>query len=572
MGLNCVYHESSVCILKNGELASFIEEERLNRIKHAKPARIDNAGELPLNSIDYCLKAANIDFKDVDYIAYSLDPHDRLQQCVGVDGNNKIIEKSWGTPEGEQLFFEKNMNVLSELSKLFKKDIKENENFFFIKHHLAHAAGTYYSSGYESAALLVADGIAESKSTWIGAGNGTEITKYFDLNYPNSLGFLWEKMSEFLGFSEYDAEKVMGLASYGDYQNEIFPMRKLVDSGSKGAFAINNDILLFRTGDFSELEKLFLIKRRNKEETLIKKHQDIAAALQFITNEIILNLAIEVKHLSGEKRLCMAGGTTLNVIANTKIAEANLFDEIYIQPPANDGGTSIGAAFYLWANILKNKRPSPVTHAYLGPAFSNDYISQILENTDELEYKKADNIGEVTAKLLAEGNLVAWFQGAMEAGPRALGHRSLLADPRRPDVMDLINKKVKLREYFRPLAPSVLEEESTKWFQIGPKIPDPAYYMLMAFKVKPEKKYLIPAVVHVDDTSRIQVVNKKISPEYWGIINEFFKLTQIPMILNTSWNIQEPIVCSPEDAIKTFLRCKVEYLVLENYLCTKKQS
>ncbi len=570
LGLNCAYHESSVCIIKNGEIIAFIEEERLNRVKHAKRSLVDNADELPLASITYCLEKAKITYADINQIAYNLDAENRLEHAVNVDSNHKIHPNSWGTESGEKLFYQKNLNVISKLSDLFGKNV--TDIFNVVKHHVAHAAGAFYSSGFDSSAILIIDGIAEHYSTWLGMGDGTKIKSYYEIDYPNSLGFVWEKVSEFLGFSEYDAEKVMGLASYGNYKNELSGMTKLIDTSENGNFRVNNDMLLLRTGDFSQLEILFGVPKRNKGEELTLKHQDIAAALQHITEEIVLHLAHKLKELSSSSNLCLAGGTALNVVSNAKLVESNLFKNIYIQPEANDAGGAIGAAFYVYANILKLGRPKAVNHAYLGPDFSNEYILSVLQKHPELEFSFQKNITKETAKLLTAGNLIGWFQGEMEAGPRALGHRSLIADPRRSDVMDLINKKVKLREYFRPLAPSVLEEYVFDWFNILKPIPSPAYYMLLAVNVKNDKKSLIPAVVHVDGTSRIHVVNKKFSPEYWKLINEFYKLTKVPLILNTSLNIQEPIVCSPEDAINTFLRSDIDYLVLESYLCQKKKQ
>jgi carbamoyltransferase len=459
--------------------------------------------------------------------------------------------------------------VVQKLSEFFGRDI--SQIFHRIKHHIAHAAGTYYSSGFPSAAIMVIDGIGESKSTWIGFGRGKDINQLYEIDYPDSIGFLWEKMSEFLGFSEYDAEKVMGLASYGNAHDALPAMRMVLDTSIAGTFHVNNEIILFRTGDFTKLEQLFGIPRRKKDQPLEQKHKNIAAALQHTTEEVVLNLAKEVKRLTGESRLCMAGGTALNVVANGKLAESELFDDIYIQPASNDAGGALGAAFYVYTNILGYGPPTPITHAYQGPEYSSEQISSVLfKYSDALEYRYVDNPAIEIAHILADGKLVAWFQGKMEAGPRALGHRSLLADPRHRDAMDWINSKVKKREYFRPLAPSVLEEYAQQWFETGNKIPDPAKYMLLAFKVKTEKKHLIPAVVHVDDTSRIQSVSKKTSPEYWELINEFRKLTEIPMVLNTSLNVQEPIVCTPQDAINTFLDSKIDCLVLEHYICIKK--
>lgn len=570
MGINCAYHESSACLLKDGKLIAFIEEERLSRVKRAKKSLVNNADELPLLAMRYCLSKAGIDFSDVNMFAYNLVPKARLAYCVNVDNGHKLVDDSWGTPEGEKIFYEGNLNVVTKLNELCGRDLEKD--FHWIKHHVAHAAGAFYSSGFPSSAIAIIDGIGESKSAWIGMGKDRQLSEYFEVSYPNSLGFIWEKISEYLGFSEYDAEKVMGLAAYGDHQKTISRMRKIINLNGKDGFSVDNEIMLFRTGDFSGLENLFALPKRNKEEELTAAHKDIAAALQLVTEETVLSLARSAQKLSGEKRLCLAGGTALNVVANARVAQSGLFDEIYIQPAANDAGGAVGAAFYLWTNVCGNARVEPVKHAYLGPSYSNDEIKQLLDKTSELEFQYMNDIEKSCAQVLAEGNLVAWLHGAMETGPRALGHRSLLGDPRKADVLELINRKVKRREYFRPLAPSVLAEEAAKWFDLDSVMYDPLHYMLMAVQTKPEKSQLVPAIVHVDGSSRVHIVRKEHSARYWGLIDEFFKLTGVPMLLNTSLNIQEPIVCSPADAIKTYLSSQIDYLVLENYLCKRKAS
>ncbi len=570
LGLNCAYHESSVCIIKNGQLIAFIEEERLNRVKHAKPAMVDNSDELPILSIAYCLKQAKISIKDIAHIGYTINPKIRLEKNVNHKHPYKLIPKDFGTKEGEELFYKKNINVEKKT-----KELGFQGEFHYLNHHDCHAAGTFFSSGYKSAAILIVDGIGEFESTTLYEGNGTGLKKIESLDFPNSLGFLWEKISKFLGFSAYDAAKVMGLASYGDPAVYKKNFEKLITINQDGTFIIDDSIIQFRNENYSKLETLFNLQKNNQIIRNVneanQKYADLGATLQKITEEILLKLAQTLKQKTGLKSLCMAGGVALNCVANAKLIYADIFKEIYIQPTANDAGGAIGAAFFIWTQILKQKKPKAIKNAYLGPKYTEKEILSTLKNSD-LKYTKVSSIEKQVAKLLAVGKLIAWFQGEMEVGPRALGHRSILSDPRNAKCLDVINEKVKLREPFRPLCPSILEEETKKWIDVGKNkyIPDPAKYMLAAFDAKPGKKKIIPAVIHVDNTSRIQIVSKKTSPKYWKLINEFYKLTKVPVLVNTSFNIQEPIICSPEEAIKTFNKSKIDYLVLENYLCERK--
>jgi carbamoyltransferase len=562
LGINSAYHESSACLLKDGNLEAFVEEERFNRIKHAKPARIDNSDELPINAIQFCLAQANIRFSDIDYIGFSFDPEIRLKKNVQVDQSEGLPNHSWGTKDGEKIFFEKNMNVPHKLSEI--ADIDISNKFYFLPHHLCHAASTFFVSPFENSAILVVDGIAEFASTWLGSGVSNNINPLFEIDYPNSLGFLWENMSEYLGFSEYDACKVMGLASYGEAYKTMEEMSQILILKNDGTFEINNDIMRFRKNDFSQLERLFKIKKRKPEARLYAIHEDISAALQELTEKALINLSKRLHEETRSKNICLAGGVALNCVANGKILPNTKFENIYIQPAANDAGTSIGAAYYIWNQQLKNPRSKPVKHAYLGPEYTNDEVKKILES-NELSYSQIKNPEVYIANMISQGVIVAWFSGRMEAGPRALGHRSILGDPRSPIIRDVLNNKVKFREIFRPFCPSVLKEDAQEWFEID-QFDDPAHYMLVAYKVKSDKVELIPAVTHVDTTARIQLVTQETNPRYYKLINEFKKQTGVPILLNTSFNIQEPIVCTPQDAINTFKRSQIDCLVMEDFI------
>ncbi|MBF0452529.1 MAG: carbamoyl transferase [Candidatus Magnetomorum sp.] len=558
LGINSTYHESSACLLQDGNIEAFAEEERFNRIKHAKPARTDNPDELPTNAIQFCLAQANIGFSDLDFIGFSFDPETRLKKNVDCDKPEGLPENSWGTKAGETIFYEKNINVPNKLSEIANMDI--SNKFYFLPHHLCHAASTFFVSPFENSAILVVDGIAEFASTWLGNGLHNNITQLFEIDYPNSLGFLWEKMSEYLGFSEYDACKVMGLASYGEAYKTMEEMSQIIILKNDGAFEINNEIMRFRKDDFSQLERLFRIKKRKPDARLYAIHEDIAASLQELTEKALINLSKKLHEKTKSKNICLAGGVALNCVANGKILPNTKFENIYIQPAANDAGTSIGAAYYLWNQKLKKSRIKPVNHAYLGPEYPYDEIKKVIES-NELTYSQIKYPEVYVANMISQGVIVAWFSGRMEAGPRALGCRSILADPRSPIIRDVLNNKVKFREIFRPFCPSVLKEDAQEWFEID-QFDDPAHYMLVAYKVKKDKVEFIPAVTHVDTTARIQLVSKETNPRYHKLISEFKKQTDVPILLNTSFNIQEPIVCTPQDAVNTFKRSQIDCLVI----------
>ncbi len=557
LGINSAYHESSACLIKDGKIIAFAEEERFNRRKHAKHAKVDNPDELPINSIDFCLKMGGISLDDVDYIAKSFMPAKRLRNK---EFDEDVIEGSWGSASGEDLFYRKLIGIPGKLSEIYGADVAKK--FRWIDHHISHASSAFFVSPFDEAAILVADGIGEIESTTMHIGKGNKLARLKTINYPHSIGFLWEKFSRFLGFTEYDACKVMGLASYGDAKKYYEHFRRFVKINEKG-FDIDHKIVKFRTDDFNSIEELFG-KRRKENEKIEKRHADIAAALQKITEEILLRIAQDLSKKTKTKNLCFAGGVALNCVANKVLKEKGPFENIYIQPVAYDAGTAIGAAYFIWHQQLGNPRSFVMDHVYFGPEYSDEDVLEALKEKN-LKYIKCKNPEKVAAKLISDGKILGWFQGRMEAGPRALGNRSIVADPRRKEIKDILNAKIKHREYFRPFAPSVLAEKAHEWFAIkkGSLSSD---FMLFAYDVNEDKKKYIPAVIHVDGTSRIQTVRKETNPRYYKLIKEFEKLTGIPILLNTSFNDMEPIVCSPKDAINTFIRTSIDYLVMGNVL------
>lgn len=565
LGINCVYHESSATLVKDGKVIFAIEEERLNRVKHAKPAAMDNPDVLPHQSINECLRAGKLAIGDIDVIAVSFNPIKRFIRHRAYD--EPCIEGSWGTVEGERAYYEKIMTIPGQLTEMGFKG-----QFMWVDHEMAHASSAFYPSPFEESAIISIDGIGEFESASIGFGRGKSITFTDHMDYPNSIGFLWEKIAMYLGYSEYDACKIMSLASFGDSARFKAHMDTIAYPTEDG-FSLDAETLRFRLEeDFSALEELFGIPKREKEEEILPVHHDIAAALQQVTTEILVVLAKLAHKRSGSKNLCMAGGVSLNCVANTVLFEEGPFDNIYIQPAANDAGTSLGAA--LWAHNCivqpKDLSAQKMQHTYLGSEFTDEEVLSEITAAGA-KYIKLDSIEKTVATLIASGKVVGWFQGALEFGPRALGNRSLLADPRNPDMVKHLNRVVKHREDHRPFCPSVLTEHANEWFIIK-KEAEASRYMLMAYPVNSAKKEKIPAVVHVDGTARIQRVDKVTNPRYHRLISEFYALTGVPVMLNTSFNDREPIVCTPKHAISTVMRTNIDYLAIGDYLISKDES
>ena len=449
--------------------------------------------------------------------------------------------------------------------------------FHWVNHHTAHAASAYYVSPFQEAAILVVDNAGESRSTSFFYSKNNQLKLMQEILFPASLGALWELLSIFLGFDGYDAAKVMGLAAYGNPNRYAEQFKKIVRIVPNGQFEMDNEVLQVETieyyppsGYFQGLEDLFSVKNREPSHAFTPEHQDIAASLQAITDDIVLDMTKHLYKLVQSDNLCLAGGVALNCVSNTIAFEKGPFSHLFVQPAAHDGGTALGSAFYIWNHILGNEPREQMSHAYLGPSFTDSDMENILQK-HQLIYKRTDNIEREVAQLISENNIVGFFQGRMELGPRALGNRSLLADPRHPNMREILNHKVKHREYFRPLAPSVLHEEANNWFLIT-KETSAAEFMLMAYSVKPSVKEKIPAVVHVDGTSRIQTVKKEVNPRYHQLISEFYKISGVPIVLNTSFNDSEPIVCTPQDAINTFFATEIDYLALGNFLVSKADN
>jgi len=559
LGINSAYHEPSACLIKDGIIVAAVEEERFNRIRHGKPANILNPHQLPEKSIEYCLRAAEIEAKDIDYIGYSFVPETRFEKNVGID--REFIEGSAGSFSGEETFYYLNKAVPEKLSRIFGYDV--SPKFRWITHHLCHASSAFFVSPFKDSAILSADGIGEFASIWMGKGIDDKIEKIKAVYYPNSLGLLWTKMSRFLGFGEYGQWKIMGLSAYGNPDTYYETFFDFISFDEQGNFSINGDILQHRVNRFNEFEKLFGPFRKENDE-ILEIHKDIAAALQKITNEAMLCLSKYLYKVTGSKNLAIAGGVGLNCVTSNYLSENSPFEDIYVQPASNDAGTAVGACYYLWNQLLGNKERYLQESVYLGSEYPDNDIESIL-TTQGVEFKKHENIYKSVAELLENGEVVAWFQGRMEFGPRALGNRSILADPRRVELAHYLNEKIKHREFFRPFAASVLEEKANEWFKFR-KLSLSDKFMLFSREVKHDKIGLIPAVTHYDNSCRIQTVNEKDNRKYYKLLKEFEKITDVPLLLNTSFNDSEPIICSPQDALNTCIKVDIRWLAIGDFL------
>jgi carbamoyltransferase len=557
LGLNSVYHESSACLVRGADLLAFAEEDRFNRIKHAKTAKIDNADELPRNAIDYCLATASLGWRDIDFVAMSFDPDRR-----SAPGPEPTVVGGWGDPDGEREFIRRVRSIPARLSQYAGVDL--TTKCMWVPHEYAHAASAFYPSSYREAAVLSLDGIGEYSTGLLAHGSSSGIEELGCLYYPNSIGMIWEKISKFIGLNEYDAAKVMGLAAFASPEKFVPDMKQLFFDGSK-SMDVDIDILRFRVEDYAPLEELFG-PRRQRGERIDTRDAQLAAALQQVTEEALLSFCTELADRTGSENLCLAGGVALNCVANGRLAREGQFRSIFVQPMAHDAGTALGAALQI--NQAESGGRFEMVSPYLGPGYSEAEMESELARSG-LPWSRLPDAPAAVARLIAAGQIGGWFQGRAEVGPRALGNRSILADPRRPGSKELINLRVKHREYFRPFAPSVLAEAAHDWFEIFGESRS-FEFMSFAFAVRRDKYPLVPAVLHVDGTSRLQIVRQATNPRYHRLISEFEKLTGVPLLLNTSFNTSdEPIVLSPGDAIRTFQNTGLDFLVLGDFLVSR---
>ncbi len=562
LSISILDHDSSAAILKDGRLIAAVEEERMNRIKHY--------GGFPEKSIKYCLETAGLKPEDIDYVGIPFHPTVHMLKrlkFVLTYGRLKYL------PRRSLFVLNLSRSSLRDKNKCMR--MFPNAKIVFIEHHLAHAASAYYVSHFPEAAIFATDGRGEWTTTMLAYGEDSKIIKLKEQYFPTSLGQFYYAFTSYLGFKQHDEYKVMGLAPYGSPKYLDF-FRKALKFSEKNVVDI--DLSLVQHPSYAPIEwgsRYFTEKvvselgpPRLPSEPIETRHMDIAASLQERYNEIGVEIANYLYSLTKKDYLCMAGGVALNSVMNYRIKTQTPFKDIFIQPAAGDGGLSVGCAFYIQNMILNQKTSFHFDHAYWGPESSNEEIEKELKISG-VEYVELKDPSYVGAYLLKEGYIIGWFQGRTEFGPRALGNRSILADPRKAENKDIVNARIKFREEFRPFAPSVLEEYADEYFIDcnGGAAP----FMLLVPPVRPGKENVIPAVTHVDKTGRAQVVSKKANPLYYSLIKHFYNFTGVPVVLNTSFNVKgEPIVNSPVDAMKCFYTTGLDFLIMHNFLLFKK--
>jgi len=550
-----VYHESAAALLVDGKLVAAVEEERFNRIKHGKEAIYDNPHQFPERAIRFCLKQAGLKARDIHHVAYSFDPKLRRTR----------FKPEWWIPQWEDVFLLRLGQVQGVAEELLERSLRQK--FHFVSHHLAHAASAYFPSGFDRAAILNIDGIGEAAGSTLAKAVGQRIQTVETFDYPHSLGFLWEVFSGYLGFSSYDASKVMGLAAWGDPKVFRAQFEQILRADNDN-YGVNPDFIGFHDNKYDKLAAMFGPGRFDESEELQPRHADIAAALQEATNAAVMALVRRIKRRVPSENLCLAGGVGLNCVTNEVVWKSGEFANLFIPSAPHDEGTAIGAA--LLVHCAKAKKPPQRGYStpFLGPSFKRSEILAAVKSAG-LKARRSKSPAREAAKLIADGKIVAWFQGRMEFGPRALGNRSLLADPRRPEMRNILNQKVKHREDFRPFAPSVMAEHADEWFEVG--TPTTSHeFMLFAPAVRLEQRKRIPAIVHQDGTARVQIVSRKSNPRFHELISCFRDETGVPVVINTSFNDSEPIVCTPMDAIVTFRKSGIDALVMDDVILTAK--
>lgn len=601
LGISAFYHDSAAAIVVDGKVIAAAQEERFTRRK--------NTADFPVNAITFCLDQARLDIDELDAVVFYDKPllkFERLLETYYAFAPKGLISflKSIPIWLNEKLFLKRAIyNGLREVGSYDKRQLK----LLFSAHHLSHAASAFFASPYQNAAILTIDGVGEWGTASIGIGEGKNIKILKEMQFPHSLGLLYSAFTYYLGFEVNSGEyKVMGLAPYGNPKSLETDMyistikTTLADIKEDGSLWLNQRYFSYATGlrmvNHRKWEKLFGFKRRMAADAIVQHHCNLAFAIQTVVEEVVLKMASEVKKLTGADYLCMAGGVALNCVANGKLHSERVFKNIYIQPAADDAGGALGAALVVAHMYFDIARPpingeDQMAGSYLGPEYVDSDVDLLNRKTKAI-YTKYNNFPELAcfaAERLAEGNIIGWFQGRMEFGPRALGNRSILADARSPKMQKLINTKIKFRENFRPFAPSVLVEDVGEYFDFD----DVSPYMLLTALIKNESRkalpenyhnltlqdkiYLVrsdfPAITHLDFSARLQTVSRGANPRYWELINTFKRVSGHGIVLNTSFNVRdEPIVCSPMDAYRCFMSTAMDYLVMGNFVYSKTEQ
>ena len=580
LGINAYHGNASAAIVCDGKLVAAVEEERFNRVKYA-------AG-FPAAAIRYCLKEAGITLSDIDHVAVPRNPYARLATklfyAVRMPSfareRAKVLSKFTGIPAALAWAFD------SDPAKL-------KATFHRIEHHQAHLASSYFVSPFEDAALLSADGLGDFASSMWGVGRGNRMRIDGSIAFPHSLGLYYSAVTQYLGFLKFgDEYKVMGLGAYGEpcHMEAFRDIVRFSPNGSEFGFRLGLEYFTHhKTGPKMSwadsdktpvLDKMFsdaLSKKlgapaRQPDEPLEQRHRDLAASLQTRLEEVYLGMLKKLAAKTGAKAVCLAGGVAFNCVANGKIFDSTPFEHVYVHPAAGDAGLAVGAAYHVWHQTLGMPRSFEMKHAYWGPSYSTAEIRVAIQESAAsqggftITELSDDELMRQTAAIIADAKILGWYQGRAEWGPRALGNRSIVADPRRPEMKEILNSRIKHREIFRPFAPSILAEKTGQWFSKS----HPSPFMTLAYSVLPDKRDKIPAPTHVDGTGRLQTVTADANPRYHALITEFERQTGVPVVLNTSFNDNEPIVCRPQEALDCFLRTKMDALVLCNFLITRQ--
>ena len=581
LGISAYYHDSAAAILRDGELVAAASEERFTRIKHD--------ASFPVNAANFCLQTAGVSIDEVDYVAFYDKPFIKFERL--------LMTYMDFFPKGFSSFFQSIPMWLKEKFWI-KEDILKQLNYkgeiLFGEHHMSHAASCFLVSPFEEAAVLTVDGVGEWSTTTQGIGRGNSIELINEIRFPHSLGLLYSAFTYYLGFKVNSAEyKVMGLAPYGDavYYDKI---RELIDIKPDGSYVMDMDYFEYPHGlvmTNNKFADLMGHPTYPKEESPTQHQMDVAASLQKVTNEIMVKLANSLHARTGMKNLTMAGGVALNCVANGEILRNSPFEDIWVQPAAGDAGGALGVASYVWNCVLGNPRTFTMKNCYYGPGFEDKEIEEYLDSVGA-KYEKLERgeLLERAAQLIDEQNVIGWFQGRMEFGPRALGNRSIIGDARSAEMQKTMNLKIKFRESFRPFAPTVLQDKTSEWFEFDQE-KHHSPFMLLVCQVNENKIHSengskpvktkddhfavqraseVPAITHVDGSARLQTVRREENELYYDLIDAFYKRTGCPVIINTSFNVRgEPIVCKPEEAYTCLMRTHMDYLVLGNYICAK---
>jgi carbamoyltransferase len=573
LGLNAYHGDSAACIFKDGELIAAIEEERIRRIKHW-------AG-FPSESIKFCLNECGISIEDVDHITISRDPSANVYKKITHTLKNLV---SFSALKDRLANTRKVSSLKSELATIF--EIDENKikaEIHNVEHHRAHMASAFFASPFEESAVLSIDGFGDFTSTMIGTGKGTKIEVLDSVIYPHSVGVFYTAFTQYLGFENYgDEYKVMGLSPYGN-ATMVDKIKDVLIFKDDGLFEINKKYFThpkdgvsmswedgnpFIENIYSDYMVEIFGTPRQKGEELTQYHKDLAASIQRVTEELIFHILNHLQKRTGLKNICIAGGVAQNSVANGKILDNTTFENLYIPPAGHDAGTAIGSALWLYNHIRGNDRIATQQHSYFGAKFSDDEVEEYLQS-EGIKYTKYsdEDLVEVVTNQLINAGVIGWFQGRAEFGPRALGNRSIICDPTRDDAKELINAKIKRREPFRPFAPSILKECVSDYFEKDDNVP----FMEKVFQFKEDKRKKLSAVVHVDGSGRLQSVDKNVSPKYYSLIKKFYEKSGTPILLNTSFNENEPIVNTPAEAYSCFARTSMDMVVMGNIVVTERR-